>query len=352
MKRQFFFVLLASVSCYATDFVFYVQDAGETYGLLPVAKELREKGADVRILTGGTAESLLSGKEESIGSFGIQIDSSWARTNRADSKIIASMIEALDPKVFISGVAFELEGQMYDACKEKGIQTIAFWDNFSSEGDDLYFKVARQVQERADALWVPSAQVAAAFSERESVVVTGHPSLERWASEAATVDAKVIRAKLGIPEETKLAVFIGGYGELYEQAFKLFLESIALSQGTTFYIQPHPKFGGQFESKMLLDHPTLPVRLSKGEISTVDAVASADVVCCHLSTVGFQALFLKKPVVYFIPEGQKYPSFAENRVEHPLEFGEALKRAEKGIVCEVPTGSVQRCVELLEFKSL
>lgn len=346
---KYLILLFVSFSCYACDVLFYMQDAGETYALLPVAERLKKDGADVVILTGGTATNLVGVTGESIGRFGLSIDASWERTRKADQALALSVIEAFEPKVFVSGVAFEWEGQLYDACRKKGIKTIAFWDNFSADGQDLYFTVARTVEKRADTLFVPSEQVAAGFADRPSLSVVGQPSLERWAHEAREIETAAVRKRLGIESGKKIAVFVGGYGALYEEAFSLLLRSLETVKDWTVLVQPHPKFAGKFESEYLAKQPSLPVRVLKNEVSTIEAVAMADLVLCHQSTVGFQAMFLKKPVVYLIPEGQQAPSFAIYRVTKEAEFKEVTLKASEGKVFDglPPTGSVERCVAIL-----
>ncbi len=343
MKRLLF--LLVCFQCYSSEVLFYLQDAGETNALLPIAERLIEEGVDVEILVGGVAQSIVKGKGASISTFGITVDPSWTRSHQLPDEVIQTIVTHYQPKVFISGVAFALEGQLYDAFQSRGAHTIAFWDNFSGDGEDLYFSIAHQVQEKAKALWVPTAQVAFAMAPRESVTVVGHPSLQKWANEAQAIDKLDIRQRLDLDADERVAVFVGGYGPLYEEAFKLFLDFTQHAENLTILIQPHPKFAGAFELAELANDPK--IRVLKNEVSTIEAVAMADFVFCHQSTVGFQAQFIGKPVTYFIPAGQQAPSFALNRVASPHDFGQALENKKGQTDLSLPFNSVELCAKLL-----
>jgi len=233
-------------------FLFFFQDPGETNGLMPVVERMREIGADVEI-----------GRPDEV-----------------------------DCEVFISGVATELQGDLYDVCRRQGIKTVAFWDNFQEEGQSPYFARAHRIEKKADYLWVPQNGM---FAKREHVFVSGHPSLEVWKKQAAQVDKEAVRKRLGLGP--KVAVWIGGYGAEYEKAYEAFKN---YKHDYEVIYQPHPKTG------------IAPL------ISTVEAVVLADVVFCHQSTVAYQAAYLGKPV------------FSSGMV--PLD---------------TPEDSIERCVEWL-----
>ena len=344
---KYLILLIACFQCYSAEILFYLQDAGETNALLPVAEKLIEEGIDVEILLGGLAQSIVKDKGTPISAFGIPVEPNWTRTDHLPEEVIQTIAIHYRPKVFISGVAFAVEGQLYDAFNSRGVNTIAFWDNFSAQGEDLYFSVARQVQEKAKALWVPTAQVAAAMAARSSVTVVGHPSLQKWAREANRVDKQAIRDRLDLSSDERVAVFVGGYGPLYEAAFKLFLDFASQVDDLTIFIQPHPKFGGTFELAKLSNNEKRPIRVLKNEVSTIEAVAMADFVFCHQSTVGFQAQFIGKPVTYFIPYEQQAPSFALNRVASSHDFNQALENKKGQTDFSLPLNSDSLCVKLL-----
>jgi hypothetical protein len=334
--------LLFSFNCFACDILFYLQDAGETNALLPVAEKLKSEGFDVEILVGGVAKGIVKGKGASIDDFGVAVDPNWKRTDRLDSAVIDLIVSHYHPKAFVSGVAFELEGQFYDAFQASKVHTVAFWDNFSSEGQDPYFTTARSVEAHAETLWVPSPQVAEAFKERRCLSVVGHPSLQKWAADAESVDREAVRSKLGLAQDDRVCVFVGGYGPLYEQAYGLCLDFVKETDDVTILVQPHPKYAGSFESGFDAD-----VKVLNNEITTIEAIAISDFVFCHQSTVGFQAQYIGKPVSYFIPDGQQAPSFALNRVSSPSDYSQAFEQKKGPAISGLPLHSTELCTKLL-----
>jgi len=302
MKKILFFLLFTSLFA-GEGVLFYFQDAGELYGLLPVAKSLLEKGVDVQILAAGTAESLLAKSGEEFLSLHLPVNPA-DRSQVLSTEEIEKILAACDPAVFVSGVAFTCQGQLFTAFGERGVETVAFWDNFNADGADLYFKTAHAVEQKAVHLWISSERLAKSdwFESRKCLFVSGHPSLEKWVEEAASVNKDALRQKLPLTSTgRKTAVFIGGYGEAYEEAFELFLRSIE-NLDIDFLIQPHPKYSGSIEERVFARTGlNRAVRILKNEITTLEAIVLSDIVLCHQSTVGFQALFLQKT-------GHPYPS--------------------------------------------
>ena len=91
----------------------------------------------------------------------------------------------------------------------------------------------------------------------------------------------------------------------------------------------------------------------------MEAVAIADVVLCHQSTVAFQALAVKKPVLHLIPEGQFFDSLPlqkglAHKVVKVENFNEELHRALGRPVEDfsekmgIPQNSVEACARAIE----
>lgn len=309
------FIFLFSLSLFAVervDFLFYLQDAGETNALMPVIDDLEGRGFAVAILAGGVAEELLA--ERRVWTFpdfgGGPVPKSWARGSEIDAGVLKRLRSEIEPKVVLTGVAFESQGQILDLYR--GVPTFAFWDNFNSNGENPYFATARSVASRASTLLLPTSSIEADFEGEKRVV--GQPTIEKWRREMQSVEKK------GPP------VFIGGYGKDYEEAFALFLDC-AEAAGGEFLVLPHPKTDGSFEQSLLSENS--PVRIVKDK-PTFAAVAEADLVICHQSTVGFQALACGKAVIHIIPEGQVFESLPlkkglSHKVHSPEEFAAALE---------------------------
>ncbi len=343
-----------------TDVLFYLQDAGETYALLPVIRKLEEKGVDYRVLAAGVAEEVLSKSglpAEKIRRLkdlhvATPVGRSWSRSEKLSASEIGQISEEIDAKKVVTGVAFELQGQVLDSFSKRGIPTFAYWDNFNAEGENPYFQTAHSVEKRAEILLLPSHFLESAFGDRK-IRIVGQPTLQEWIREERAVDRDRLRHRLGIEKGRKIAVWIGGYGTDYEEAFRVFLAGMSQMEDLLFLIQPHPKTNPN-ECLALGKN----CRILKGELTTLEAVALADLVVCHQSTVAFQALALGKPVLHLIPAGQHFTSQPlENglakKVALPEEFPAACRTAMEAPVqgffelMQIPEDSVDRIVSIL-----
>jgi hypothetical protein len=301
------------------DVLFYLQDAGETYALLPVIEKMKEEGFSLRILTAGLAEELVQSPDKRLFSdygVSVRVDKSWSRPQTLGC--LGRLTEEIEPKVVVTGVAYVLQGQVLKAFKKRGASTYAFWDNFSAGGENPYFATARRVARVADTLLLPSKELLSSFP-KSSCKVVGQPTLEEWSRKVKSSDVSALRNKLGIDPDQKVALFIGGYGADFDAAYELFLKCAETSD-TTFLIQPHPKIG-RMEG---FGH-----RVLQGEVSAQEAVALADLVLCHQSTVSIQALASGKAVIHIIPKGQHFDSIPIQKklaqvVSSPEEFNAAL----------------------------
>ncbi len=255
--NKFLLLLAFSLCAEQTDILFHLHDAGETYALMPVIKQLE---VDYLVIATGTAKNIVDFPPEKVRGM--------------------EDLKQIEPREVVTGVANELQGAVLDFYRNKGIPTFAYWDNFNSRGDCSYFQTAHSVERRADVLLLPSQTLAADFPGRATYVV-GHPTLE-------------------VKMPSKVAVWIGGYGPEYEEAFQIFQEGKKGIDDVVFLVQHHPRTG------------------LKNELKFHEALAIADLVVCHQSTASFQALAAKKPVLHVIPSSQTYSSL-------PLQKGLAKK---------------------------
>lgn len=351
-----------------THILFYLQDAGETYGLLPVIQQLEEKGVDYRILAAGVAQDLLPKTnlpQEKIRSFqdvGIdaQVDRSWERNALLTDEQIQKLVDEIEVQEVVTGVAFATQGQVLEAYRQQGKSSIAFWDNFNADGDNPYFKTAREVETHASVLLLPSALLSSSFETPLTKKIVGQPTLKDWEEKLAKMDPQALRQKLGLDASRKVAVFIGGYGADFEESFQLFLDAVAAydNPDACFLIQAHPKTGGVYEKAQVAKRNDPRIRVLQGELTTQEAASISQAVLCHISTVSFQALAAQKAVIHFIPSQQSFDSLALQKgialkVTTPAEFSAKIEEAfsERTIdfytELEIPENSVELCVEAL-----
>ncbi len=294
MRKAAFLIFWGAVlPCFAiqTEVLFIAEKAGETNAFLPVCQKLKEEKRDFRILVFGVARDLVVGyPEERIDVEG-EID-------------VQAIAQESDARVVITGVHSSTQAELLKAFGKKAI-TYAFWDNFNPNGSSPYFKLAQEVQMCAQRVLFPSRYVAEApeFKERDpsTKYIVGHPSLEQWQKELEAVDRASILKKLNIPGP--ITAYIGGYGKEYEAAFDLFTKMPI--EGTVI-VQVHPQAKGlHFEQERLPQEHFL-----ISSLSTIEAVAIADTIATYHSTVGFQALFMGKRVLFVVPEKDPYTNLA------------------------------------------
>ncbi len=300
----FFFSIAALIGC-EKEILFIVQDAGETQALLPLLEKIE---GDFAVLAGGVAKEQLSkiaslqGKVVLYSDIGVltAVDKAFGRSQKLSSKEVELITKALTAKKVVSGVAFEMHGQLLEAFAAQGSQTFAYWDNINPSGSDPYFAVAAKVARVAKTLLAPTK---AFLPLHPNAVVVGQPSLEIWSEKLKSIDANAIQAKIPSLKGKPVILFIGGYGAEYEEALDLFAKALPSLSGYDVLLSYHPKTGGSLEKEKSagLGH----VHLLQGA-TTQEAAAIASFVVCHQSTAGVQAAASGKRVLYLIPASQSY----------------------------------------------
>lgn len=321
IKKCFFLFSFVTLFGLDTDVLFVMQDAGETNAFIPVIEKMQEAGKDYLILAEGTAVKLLDGasipssRVKSFSEFGITVEPIWGRTQRFTRGDLKKLTKGISPMLVVTGVAYEIQGQILEAFGSRDVTTVAFWDNFGASGDSPYFKVAHRVAMHASKVFFPSTDVAKdstfAHLKKEDAMVVGHPTLDIWRAIRATLPQEK-RRELGLNKKPLIA-YIGGYGEDYEEGFSLYLSCVTEADVANYQtlIVPHPKTDGQFEKAELKRHRGLLPEINMIDgVGAKDAVAAADVVVCHQSSVGFQAASANKRVIFLIPEHQKFSNLA------------------------------------------
>jgi len=119
---------------------------------------------------------------------------------------------------------------------------------------------------------------------------------------------------LALPITASIICYSGGYGKSYEDAFKIFAHTLpTLNQCYRVVICPHPKTDGSFERNTIAALTSTPKNsplILSGKPSTMEVIAAADIVVCHQSTTGVQALFACKPVIYIDNPTSSFTNFA------------------------------------------
>jgi hypothetical protein len=361
MEKLLIFLLVLLTTAHgwaqrAYDTVFILQDAGETEALLPVIEKCAQNNEIFLILTGGQATEILSKKialKDKIISYtqlGISevIDKTWKQDAKISDSSLKKIEAEIETKQVVSGVAFELQGQLLESFKKRKCKTFAYWDNINYEGTHPYFQTAAKVAKIADRLLVPSKTFINAYPQGE---VVGQPFYELWKQQISGIRPTSVTAKLPFTIKTPVIVFIGGYGRDYEEALREFLGYAQDLKRYTVLLSYHPKMEGKVEKEELQKQPISHVHLlqSSWNISSCEAIAIADYVICHQSMMGINAAVAGKKVIYLVSSGQTYTNLLIERgaARTVSTFDELLSTltSKKSVedpfaILKVPQGSV------------
>jgi CDP-glycerol glycerophosphotransferase (TagB/SpsB family) len=163
----------------------------------------------------------------------------------------------------------------------------------------------------------------------------GQPSLETWHRLESNLSPGALYKRLHIPSGKQLLVFAGQYGEGYEEILEAFLKVAKdeLNRREDLYIvlSPHPKTGGVDERAALLKHAHQRFIVAPPGVTTAEIAAASEAVITWRSTVGIQAAFLGKPVIYFNFNARDYQNdLIEQGIAQaatPATFSTALRTA-------------------------
>ena len=236
MKKLLLFLLPFALWA---DYLFVLHDVGETVALMPVIKELQERGETVEV---------------------IRIDP----TDRYASIEVSCAV----PEVLVVGDTSVGQLEYVRAFKGKS-KTVCYYDNALEIDRIPYAELIREFEQEVDFFLVPSAL--AAKSSHVKAHVVGNPDLDRFENEVG--EFEVVPGRV---------VYFGGYDKDYEEAFKAFLK---------FYpdaiVYPHPKTDGTLERGY---------GAHIGEESSLQAVGEAETVVVHRSSIGVKAALAGKTV--------------------------------------------------------
>ncbi len=296
--------------------LFVTYDAGETYAFLPIIKKLNDLNQPLAILAMGTSYKLLKDKVDpslliSFSSLGLEqnIDTSWPREKAVPKELLNKALLKLSPKRVITGAAAFVQGQIARHFTNRSIDTLSYFDSFSINGSPLQKEILSHVQRACNLNLVTTEAISSTLYPMNTVAV-GSPSLDARVEEICSYSPSHARKLLNIPAKAKLIVFIGGYEPEYQNAFLQFLQAAAEAQEVTLAVSAHPKVDGSWEKAAILQQGLGNRSFCFSSEQTAKLVAAADLVICHKSTVGMQALQSEKPVLYFLPEGSPAMPFA------------------------------------------
>lgn len=284
------------------DITFILYDAGESKALIPVFDILEECGLNFHILAFATSSRLVKDYQKRVIDLSKKLgkkpySSQWLREEKLSEKQLEIIFNSLNTNYVVTGMVSSLQQQISKNLKKKGIFVVGYYDSFSpiTTGSISY-----SFLHCLDEVLLPSEDIAENIQNlfpQLRVLVVGQPSIETW--------QKMI--KEGFNENKKFnfnrdgrftIIYVGGYGHNYSEAFQLFLDSVENELECRIIISLHPKVNGDIEKELLSKKSYPHIEILSKEIPTNCAVLYADLVVTQCSTVGVQAIFIEKPVIF------------------------------------------------------
>jgi hypothetical protein len=284
-----------------------VYDAGETLGLLPAADRLEEAGVQVAWvpLTPWAAELLADKGQPGLPLPEVVAEMPHVRDRSASTSTSYWEQNFLrdSPGLVVLGMVSEGQGQIARRLREEGIPTRGFHDGFQPPAVG---SVAASTMRAFGEIWVPTSRVQAGFSALGvETVVVGQPSLEAWRRASVEVEVEEIRLRQGVGRNHRMLLFAGQYGPGYQELLRSFLGAVrgTMNQDSSLalVLSHHPRVDGSVERRALEDSSLPRASMAAEGLSTMELAVAADVVLTWMSTVGTQAAFMGKQVVYFSP---------------------------------------------------
>ena len=296
-----------------TLFVFY--DAGETLALKPVLDELVEKQSDFKVLVMATARTLL--KENYTIDLnkecGVKEDVDhvqWERYQNLSDESLGKVKQCVGADRIITGMVSKIQFQIAESFKQTS-KVCGYYDGLSLPDPKStlfsdFLKVLHTVL-------VPTSEMekyTKHISSQSNVKVVGQPTLEVWRTTLESLEEKSIYKSLSLDMKRKMILYAGGYGEDYEKAFAIFSKASSQLKKYNVLVSLHPKVDGALESNILKLHGADHVKIIPKSISTMHAAKVADLIVTQRSSVGVQALFAGKSVIYLDVPSTTYKNTA------------------------------------------
>jgi hypothetical protein len=292
---------------------FVLYDAGECNALMPVFDILELSGLNYHILAFATSSRLINKYQNRTVALSDDIRKKtnalkWPRDQKLSEQEITKICTKLNTNYIVTGMVSTLQLQIAIALKARGAYVVGYHDSFSviAHGGMTYSFLTH-----LDQLLVPSGAIAASVEGLRSdlnVQVVGQPSVETW-RQMLEENSDAEKQKF-LRDDRFTIVYVGGYGGNYAEAFELFLDSVEELREKRILISLHPKVDGEFEGKLLSKKQCSHIEVLPKGVSTISAVLSSDLVVTHCSTVGVQAIFIEKPVLFFDVPGSKFSNVA------------------------------------------
>ncbi len=167
------------------------------------------------------------------------------------------------------------------------------------------------------------------------VAVTGDPRLDQTvATEPASREHVLASLGLDPADPRHLVLFAANYashrlsGSSMERAFGALAEALEHLPEALLVVKLHPQGAGREAPyhRVLARHATLPHVIAPRDSRLVDLIAVSGVVCVHVSSVGFEAAAMGKPLIVINPDdGLQEVPFVREGIGREARDGEGVR---------------------------
>lgn len=275
---------------------FVLHDAGETKALMPVMQQLDSMGVNYSILADSTAKVLLQGNP-CLAPLPRDIAVLSKTQPQAVQQAKFRLTQAINVPCIVSGLASSFQHRWTQFFRRQGKTVVGYYDGFGY--NPLHNRVDAFIG-HLSSLIVPSRDIANFLRPRFyniPVLALGQPVLETGPRLIQQTNRVALAQQLGIASSKPTILFVGGYGEGYEQAFHMFCQTVVSLPAANLLVALHPKTDGYLETSLLRKYGLENrVRIVPKTTDTVQAMGVSDIILSHHSTMTIQALLEGKKV--------------------------------------------------------
>lgn len=312
----YFFILLTG--CDSTDhspkYLIHLHHLGDANAIMPVVEAMDPK--DYKLILTGNAAQKYKGHENVLKIEG-QVDQMTPH-DIFSSDQLKVILKAAPFKAFVNGMAAKSQAQLNNIFRAKGIKTVSYYDNFDPpfpqgcDGSYITPFLNEYDPKGQPTIVALSTEALRPYFEKidkfcgAPIESVGQPTLEEWDKFYTNFDEDKrtdLKEKLAIHQGQKVIVFAGGFDPIfeneYQQQLDKFFEALVCMPDVKVLVTYHPKTSGEIERAAInkANHPGAVV-IEKGTYSTQQLSTIADMVATYKSSIGAQALYKGKPVVY------------------------------------------------------
>ncbi|MBY0281452.1 MAG: hypothetical protein K2W94_04760 [Alphaproteobacteria bacterium] len=332
----FLFVKTHFTAPHQVDVLFCPYDVGDSNPMKKVMYECEKQGITYKILPFGKAQEVFD-KDPHLVTTDFP-DTKWDREKTLNAENLTFIKNKVKSKIVIAGMASAIQAQVLNALKDEKAYAIAIYDNFDSVVDKEYVQAFLKHVKQIDEYFLPSQTTLPGFQTLEKtrqikLNVLGQPFLEDWDEIFSKTDKANLKQRLGLQPLGQVILFVGGYDDTYKEYFQLFVKAMRAFKDNNIkvLVTYHPKTDGSLEKSVIeAEKADNIIVIDKNGPSTAEIATVTDILCCHKSSVGIQALYAGVPVIYVVKKGE-LNNFAIKKglaleIDDTLELIEAIKR--------------------------